>query len=297
VPQELFYHKAVVAFILHHLAMLSSPPILHKATAVSDMTTSSLAHPFTVSSFPTSIIPTAPPTTTKATALTAGPLPTATIIHFAASNITTATPVADDAINTGAIHITTTDSLLLATNCLSLAIHLAAACATTAAAAASPTTTCLLLPTHLDTNFTPATATNPLNTTLMLIVIQFNEACLVTIMPHVAVIISSVTMVAVDASTSLLTFFHAYDSAFDEVHVNPTINAMVLLSVSRHFGPFTHYLTIHGCYFSRVTSWPSNSMVLCTQPVVSCFYSSFTAFLTHHKQTIMFTEAISHSLV
>jgi hypothetical protein len=65
-------------------------------------------------------------------------------------------------------------------------------------------------------------------------------------------IISTVTMNVVDASTSLLTFFHADDAAIDAGHVNTTINTMVLLKVPHHFGPFIHYLTIHCCYFSSL---------------------------------------------
>ncbi len=153
----------MVAVILCRLAMLSSQSILHKATAVSDMTTSSPACPFTVSSFAPSIVLMAHTTATKAIAFTAVPLPAAIIIHFAALNTTAAAPAADSANTTGAIHNTTTDSILLATNCLCLAIHLATARITTAVAAASTITTRLLLPTHLDANFTPATTMHPSN--------------------------------------------------------------------------------------------------------------------------------------
>jgi hypothetical protein len=171
-----YCNARLVAIILRHLAMLSSQPFLYKATAVSDMTTSSPARLFTNSSFAPSIAPTAPTNANKATAFTAAPLPVTVIIHFAALNNTKAAPTADDATTAGASHNATTDSLLLATDCLFLAIHLATASITTAAAAASTITARLLLPTHLDANFTPASATHPLNTTLMLIVIHFNDA-------------------------------------------------------------------------------------------------------------------------
>jgi hypothetical protein len=88
----------------------------YKATAVSDMTTSSPTCSFTAST-----------TASKASAFTAVPLPVAIIIHFAASNTTTAAPTADDATTAGAIHNTTIDILLSTTDCLCLAIYLATA--------------------------------------------------------------------------------------------------------------------------------------------------------------------------
>jgi hypothetical protein len=123
---------------------------------------------------------------------------------------------------------------------------------TTAAVAASTITTRLLLPTHLDATFTPATATHPLNTTLILIVSHFNDARLITILSHLAAIIFIVTQDAVDASTSPLIFFHADDAASNEGHENTTINTMVLFKVPHHRGPFIHYLTIPGHYFTSL---------------------------------------------
>ncbi len=78
----------------------------------------------------------------------------------------------------------------------------------------------------------------------MLIVIQFNDARLVTIMSHLAVIISTIPTDDVDDSASPLTFFHAVDAAINAVHVNTTINTVVLLNIPHQFGPFIHYLTI-----------------------------------------------------
>jgi hypothetical protein len=77
-----------------------------------------------------------------------------------------------------------------------------------------------------------------------LIVSHFNDDHLVAIMSHLAATISTVTLDAVDASTSPLTFFHADDAAINAGHVTTTINTMVLLKVPHHFGTSIHYLIV-----------------------------------------------------